>query len=328
MREKGALPEPDSAGGLEQFFDLRQPLRPFAFRLADGEHDLPDFAERLRPGGRIGGQHLGNRGERAVAVEQQAKELFAQHLLELRQGQAAVFGAHLAQRLEGPFVHPGSRQADVDQTANHRLAQPALGEACLEFGDALLDEGDPLRFDAGAPARRFVRGPQSDQRLQQRRAVNAEEDLLHAAIAQIAIAIERGDDPVRNHGLHLEQGVVGRNRLALLANLLGELGDLLHQRVAVREQFVGQFGRVQLVQPFGRLRAGERLDKRLEQGAIQAEVDLRDPPRGGEARSFSGLGWTMARTSARARFSKRTIQSPLTRSGLAASAVLGVMTAS
>ncbi len=149
---------------------------------------------------------------------------------------------------------------------------------------------EPLRFDAGMSARRLVRSPQPDQRLQQRRAVNAEEDLLQAAIAQIAIAVERGDDPVRDHGLHLEQGIVGRSGPALVAHLLGELGDLPHQRVAVREQFVGQFGGIELVQPFGGLRAGEGLDEGLEQGAIQAEVDLRHPPRGGEAAFVFGTG--------------------------------------
>ena len=30
------------------------------------------------------------------------------------------------------------------------------------------------------------------------------EVMLHAAVAQIAITVERGDDPVRDHGLHLE----------------------------------------------------------------------------------------------------------------------------
>ena len=42
-----------------------------------------------------------------------------------------------------------------------------------------------------------------------------------------------GNDPVRDHGLHLEQRVVRRNRLALVADLLGQLGDVLHQRVTV-----------------------------------------------------------------------------------------------
>ena len=45
-------------------------------------------------------------------------------------------------------------------------------------------------------------------------------------------------------------------------------------------------------------------------------------------RSFSGSGWTMARTSPRVRGSKRTIQSPPISSWWAASAVRGVMTAS
>ena len=137
------------------------------------------------------------------------EELLAQHLLELRQRQAVVFGAYMAQHCKGPLVHPRSRHADVDQAANGRLAQATLGKACLEFGDALLDEGDPLRFDAGMPARGFIRGAHSDECLQHRRAVETEEDLLHGVIAQIAIAVEGGDDPVRDRGLQLEQRIVG-----------------------------------------------------------------------------------------------------------------------
>ena len=106
--------------------------------------------------------------------------------------------------------------------------------------------------------------------------------MLHAAITQIAIAVKGGNDPVRDHRLHMKQGIIGRGRLALLAHLLGQLGDLPHQRVAVRKQLEGQFGRIELVEPFGRLRVGEGLDERLEQGAIQAEVDFRDSPGGGE----------------------------------------------
>ena len=199
-------------------------------------------------------------------------------------------GAHLAQHLEGAFVHTGSRHTDVDQAANRRFAPAALGEAGLEFGDALLNEGDLFRFQTRTPARRFVRGPQPDQCLQQRRAVDRQENLFHAAIPQIAIAVQGGDDPIRDHGLHLEQGIVGRSGPALPAHLLGQLRDLPHQRVAVRKEFKGQFGRIELVQPFGGLRAGERLDEGLEQGAIQAKVDLRHPSRGGETALVLGIG--------------------------------------
>ena len=81
------------------------------------------------------------------------------------------------------------------------------------------------------------------------------------------------------------------------------------------------------MQPFGRLFVDGCLDKGLEQGAIQTEVDLRYPLRGSEAAFVFETGWTMARRSSRVRGSKRTIQSPVTRSGWTASAVLGVIAA-
>ena len=85
-------------------------------------------------------------------------------------------------------------------------------------------------------------GAQPHHGLQDRRAVDRQEDLLQVAVALIAIAVEGGDDAVRDHGLPLQQGVVGRSGLALLAHLLRELGDLLHQRVALREDLERQLG--------------------------------------------------------------------------------------
>ena len=244
---------------------------------------MADSLERFGPNGRVGGQHLRDRGQRIVAVEQQGEKLLTQHPLEFLQGQATVFGAHLAQFVEGSFVHPRSGHADVDQTANHCLPDAAFGDARLQFGHALANEGDPFRLHAGTPARGFVRRLQPDQRLQQRGAVNRQEDLLQAAVTQIPPAVEGGDHPVRDYGLPLEQRVVGRDGLPLFSDLPGQLGDLLHQRVAIREQHVGQFGRLDPIRRFdGSLALGERLDERLEQRAIKAEIDFGYPPHGGE----------------------------------------------
>ena len=89
---------------------------------------------------------------------------------------------------------------------------------------------------------------------------------------------------------HARNGLSGADRLALLAHLLGELGHLLHQRVALGEDLERQLGLAQLLHPLGRLFVDRRPDEGLKQGAVQAEVDLGDPANGGEAAFVLGIG--------------------------------------
>ena len=96
--------------------------------------------------------------------------------------------------------------------------------------------------------------------------------------------------PSETIACQLQQRVVGRRRLAVLAHLLGELGHLLHQRIAVREDLERQLGLVELLQPLGALLVDRGADEGLDQGAIQAEIDLRDPPHGGETALVLGVG--------------------------------------
>ncbi len=64
----------------------------------------------------------------------------------------------------------------------------------------------------------------------------------------------------------------------------------MHQRIAIREQIKGQLGGIDLGEPGGGPRGADGLDEGLEQGAIQAEIDLGDPPHGGEAAFVLGVG--------------------------------------
>ncbi len=60
--------------------------------------------------------------ERFVAATTAAADGTAIPTRTSRQRQAAMFGAHLAQYLESAFVDTRTGHADVDQTANRRLA--------------------------------------------------------------------------------------------------------------------------------------------------------------------------------------------------------------
>ena len=91
--------------------------------------------------------------ERCLAVEQQDEILLAQCLLERLEREARIFGADLAQGVEGAFVDAFARHADIDQRADQGFARAALGDACLEFGDALLDECHALAVESLSPTR-------------------------------------------------------------------------------------------------------------------------------------------------------------------------------
>ena len=169
-------------------------------------------------------------------------------------------------------------------------SQSSLLNPCPKLGDALLDQSEPLGLDARVPARAFVRRTQPDERLQDRVSIDRQEDLFDALIAEIPPSVEGGDDLRRDHPLELDERVVRRARAPLLAYLLGELGDLPHQRIAVGEQLERKFTRLQLVLPAGDLLAGEGANEGLEQCAVEPEIDFRQPAHGGETALVLDIG--------------------------------------
>ena len=87
--------------------------------------------------------------------------------------------AHRADRLQGgeaALVDAALGQADIDQRAQHRLRQAAGLEARLELGTPPCLVASRSRSRSMPPLRPRRRlGAQPDHRLQQRRAVGAEE---------------------------------------------------------------------------------------------------------------------------------------------------------
>jgi hypothetical protein len=59
--------------------------------------------------------------------------------------------------------------------------------------------------------------------------------------------------PSETIACHFTSGLSARCRLAVLAHLLGQLGDRLHHRIAIREDLERQLGELGILQPLGGL---------------------------------------------------------------------------
>ena len=89
--------------------------------------------------------------------------------------------------------------------------------------------------------------------------------------------------PSETIACHCSNGLSGAAGWRCSRTCSASCGHLLHQRIALGEDLERQLGLVELLQPLGALVVDRRADEGLDQGAVQAEVDLRDPPHGGEA---------------------------------------------
>src|SRR6266478_8132302 len=85
---------------------------------------------------------------------------------------------------------------------------------------------------------RLVGGALSNEGLDERQAVDAEEYLLLEAIASVPPGIETLNDPARDIRLPGKEDVVGCRRSARLPDLVGGVGERPHQRVRVRGELV------------------------------------------------------------------------------------------
>ncbi len=79
-------------------------------------------------------------------------------------------------RLKAALVGGALGEADIDQRPQRRLAQAALADPGAKLGRLPRHEGAVLGLVARTAPRRRVAGPEPDQGLQQRRAVDREEE--------------------------------------------------------------------------------------------------------------------------------------------------------
>src|SRR5262249_32948230 len=105
--------------------------------------------------------------DRATLVEQQSEELIAHHGLEVGEGQTGSgVLAHALQQAETTLVGDALGHADIEESADGRLARTAACDVTCQLVDALSNEGAIDRVDAGAVARRRIGGFQANQSLE------------------------------------------------------------------------------------------------------------------------------------------------------------------
>src|SRR6266404_6351347 len=134
-----------------------------------------------------------------IFVDQKHEELFAHERFELREGKSpAVLGPDLPEDRKSTFVRRAIRHGDVEHRPDRRLAEPALGHSRLQLCDLALDHGTMHRLLGVLLPWRLVGGALSNEGLDERQAVDAEEYLLLEAIASVPPGIETLNDPARD----------------------------------------------------------------------------------------------------------------------------------
>ena len=96
-------------------------------------------------------------------------------------------------------------------------------------------------------------------------------------VARVAPSVQRRNDLLRYILLPADEWVVRSGGAAVLAHPGRHRLEDRHHRVFVREQFVGDAQRVQLLHRLRHRRTGERAHDRLGEGAVEREIDLRNP---------------------------------------------------
>ncbi|CFD96699.1 Uncharacterised protein [Bordetella pertussis] len=233
----------------------------------------------MQGGADVGGagvlQQLGDGADGRRPVQLHHQRLVARGVLEGLQRQLGVgVGAHLADHGEAALVDAALGAADIQQHAQAGFAQSALVDLRAQLGRARGHEVAVLGRNARMPARRPVLGAQAGPVLHQRRAIGGHEDPLAGRVAQVAPDVQARHDGVGRHLLQRPERVVRRGRLALFADLLGQLRDGRHPGVAVGNQLVGQAQRVHALHPLGRLRRDGGPHPRLHEAAVQAQIDV------------------------------------------------------
>ena len=109
---------------------------------------------------RIGIQHRRDSLDRVALVEQKREELIAHHCLEVRERKSATgIFAHMLKQAEAALVGDTLGHADVEESADRRLARAALRNVPGQLLDPLGDEGAIDRVDAWPVTWRVRRRP-------------------------------------------------------------------------------------------------------------------------------------------------------------------------
>ena len=235
-------------------------------------------------------EQLGQRLDGPLPIQLENEELLTHQGLEVGHGELGLqLRVGRPQTLEVALVGGGRPAQHIDEGANDRLVATALGDALPQLRLAPLDEATMLRLGAGTAAMHVGVTAQAHQGLQQRLAVDIQEEALGGAVAQVAPGVQGAGDLAGGDGLQHPEEVVLVQSVAVPANLLGQHRDGGHQRVAVGEEAIAQAIGMHAAHPVGRLGGGHGAQPGLHEEPVEPQVDLRDPRHGGEAGVILGI---------------------------------------
>src|SRR5215469_6111227 len=164
--------------------------------LTTGGENSPNRGEGVAPLLGVGRQHLRDRCQRRLRVDQQHEVLLAPHVLELRQRELRPQWREpqAAHCCKYALVGDDPGHADIDRGSRRSLAHAAHGYARFEFGDALAQQLAMERVLSGPAQRRGAGSIDADRRLQQRRAVDRQEHQFDGTVAQVTPRVEGRHD--------------------------------------------------------------------------------------------------------------------------------------
>ena len=123
-----------------------------------------------------------DRGGRPLRLLHQNQELLLHHFLETSEADALRFGqlgVDLLQHLEAALVEALLWMPHINQRAQRGFNRRGLLNSPFQLRARALDRGLPGKLALDVPSRLRTVGAQSDQRLQQRRAVGGHENPFH-----------------------------------------------------------------------------------------------------------------------------------------------------
>ena len=126
----------------------------------------------------------------------------------------------------------------------------------------------------------FHAGPH--QTLQDRRSIEQERPGFDHAVADVTVNVPTVGNQIGNRLFHGQVGIVRRNRLAVLADMIGHRGQGGHQRIAIRQGIAFASQRVRVEHGLGGFLGGDSLNDRAHGEFVNAGIDFRNPSRSGQ----------------------------------------------
>ncbi len=181
----------------EQGFDLRQAPLCLLAQGVTGGGDFDDHLVQLGSVVRVTVQQGGDRRHSLLVVQQDHEKLLPKGRLEFGQGALVILlGAKAADHLEAALIGLAFGQTHIDQSAQQGFARAALVDLGEQFGLAMGDQGQVVRFLTGTTARRGVGCLHAHQGLQPGLAVDIEKELFSQRVPPLAVGFQALNDQV------------------------------------------------------------------------------------------------------------------------------------